>query len=373
MPGSASTRNTTTTTTAVGVVRTAKGTPVPLRSTVSREARIKAASRFAGLGLEPAAESAYQALLEHPAWTVEELGAHLDVTVKAAGLLVARLQELDLVTVIAGKGQLRPVDPELGLSALAARLDAELAERRQQLEQGRMAISELVAGLGRIGHSNSGQLADVCWGAREVAYRVGQLISAASSEVVAMNTATALAVDEAIMFDRCVEGVCYRLVFADTGRPEPARDRWLRDLTEDGVLVRVGQVPTAALIIDATTVALPICDATAGQIVGLATLRLPSAVTAVVELFERVWAEAVPLNGTAADEGNMLPPRERELLALLVAGTTDESAACRLGVSVRTVRRMVSDLMQRLGARSRFEAGARAAERGWLRMAVESN
>jgi len=45
---------------------------------------------------------------------------------------------------------------------------------------------------------------------------------------------------------------------------------------------------------------------------------------------------------------------------------TDEMVARKLGVSVRTVRRMASELMAELGARSRFQAGVRASERGWL-------
>nr|WP_240522031.1 helix-turn-helix transcriptional regulator [Amycolatopsis vastitatis] len=61
-----------------------------------------------------------------------------------------------------------------------------------------------------------------------------------------------------------------------------------------------------------------------------------------------------------------LSDRERQLLTLLTAGYTDESAAVRLGVSVRTVRRMVAGIMDRLGARSRFQAGVKAADRGWL-------
>ncbi|MBA9049246.1 DNA-binding NarL/FixJ family response regulator [Streptomyces phaeogriseichromatogenes] len=35
-------------------------------------------------------------------------------------------------------------------------------------------------------------------------------------------------------------------------------------------------------------------------------------------------------------------------------------------MSLRTVRRTVSNLMARLEARSRFEAGVRAARAGWL-------
>ncbi|MDJ0386171.1 hypothetical protein [Streptomyces sp. G-G2] len=45
---------------------------------------------------------------------------------------------------------------------------------------------------------------------------------------------------------------------------------------------------------------------------------------------------------------------------------TDEAAARRLGVSQRSVRRRMSALMERLHASSRFEAGLKAAQQGWL-------
>ncbi|MFB6613075.1 hypothetical protein ACFCV9_02420 [Streptomyces sp. NPDC056367] len=45
---------------------------------------------------------------------------------------------------------------------------------------------------------------------------------------------------------------------------------------------------------------------------------------------------------------------------------TDEAAGKPLGVSLRTVRRQMSALMERLNASSRFEAGLKAAQQGWL-------
>ncbi len=57
---------------------------------------------------------------------------------------------------------------------------------------------------------------------------------------------------------------------------------------------------------------------------------------------------------------------ERLLLRLLGLGVRDDAASRHLGVSVSTVRRMVSDLMIQLDARSRFQAGVNAAKRGWL-------
>jgi DNA-binding NarL/FixJ family response regulator len=54
------------------------------------------------------------------------------------------------------------------------------------------------------------------------------------------------------------------------------------------------------------------------------------------------------------------------LLRLLGSGLTDAAAGQRLGVSSRTVSRLVASIMERLDATSRFEAGIKAAQRGWL-------
>ncbi len=52
------------------------------------------------------------------------------------------------------------------------------------------------------------------------------------------------------------------------------------------------------------------------------------------------------------------------VLDALNEGWTDETAARALGVSLRTYRRRVAELMTALGASSRFQAGARARELG---------
>ena len=54
------------------------------------------------------------------------------------------------------------------------------------------------------------------------------------------------------------------------------------------------------------------------------------------------------------------------LLKLMASGLTDEAAGRRLGVSARTMRRQMADLMERLDTTSRFEAGLKAAQRGWI-------
>lgn len=52
------------------------------------------------------------------------------------------------------------------------------------------------------------------------------------------------------------------------------------------------------------------------------------------------------------------------MLRALGSGATDEAAARDLGMSVRTYRRRVAELLDVLEAGSRFQAGVRAGELG---------
>ncbi|MEI7054856.1 helix-turn-helix transcriptional regulator [Nocardioides sp. CCNWLW239] len=94
----------------------------------------------------------------------------------------------------------------------------------------------------------------------------------------------------------------------------------------------------------------------------MVNVRQRGIVEVVTSYFEELWRRALP-----AAELEDLPSAERRLLlAELASGAQDEQIARRLGVSLRTVRRRVAELLEELGATSRFEAGVEAARRGWL-------
>lgn len=97
-------------------------------------------------------------------------------------------------------------------------------------------------------------------------------------------------------------------------------------------------------------------------------VREPALLIPLIELFETSWAAAKPIGGPEPKQsGEREPtPQELALLRFLASGSTDEAAAKKLGVSVRTVRRIMAELMERLEASSRFEAGHKATQRGWL-------
>lgn len=58
--------------------------------------------------------------------------------------------------------------------------------------------------------------------------------------------------------------------------------------------------------------------------------------------------------------------RTRTILALLAAGSSDEYVAHQTGLSKRTVARAIADILERLGAKTRFQAGIHAHRAGWL-------
>ena len=69
---------------------------------------------------------------------------------------------------------------------------------------------------------------------------------------------------------------------------------------------------------------------------------------------------------TEPDTGDLLTPRESEVLHLLAVGLPNKLIAVRLGVSEHTAKFHVSSVLSKLGAASRTEAVTTAARRGLL-------
>ncbi|GAB2628461.1 hypothetical protein GCM10027068_03440 [Prescottella soli] len=79
-----------------------------------------------------------------------------------------------------------------------------------------------------------------------------------------------------------------------------------------------------------------------------------------------LWESAPRLSREFTLPQTEFDDRALAVLRALDLGFKDELAANRLGVSLRTYRRYVADLMARLGVTTRFQVGARAAELGLL-------
>lgn len=125
----------------------------------------------------------------------------------------------------------------------------------------------------------------------------------------------------------------------------------------------VAELPTRLAIFGRTTALLP-------ETLGVTTnrrivIRQPALVDSLRAFFEMLWDQAVVVPGLTSDQGARADER-RLLLQQLAAGARDEEISGALGLSLRTVRRRVANVMGELGADTRFQAGVEAVRRGWL-------
>ncbi|MGW5642068.1 hypothetical protein ACWEV3_07400 [Saccharopolyspora sp. NPDC003752] len=95
-------------------------------------------------------------------------------------------------------------------------------------------------------------------------------------------------------------------------------------------------------------------------------IRLPAVVRALESLFVASWETGRPLPDHLLPLERRSAEPVRRILEHLRAGHTDSQSAKKLGISLRTYRRQVACIMQELGAKSRFQAGALAVEAGLL-------
>lgn len=135
---------------------------------------------------------------------------------------------------------------------------------------------------------------------------------------------------------------------------------------EAGEEIRVlPEVPTRMLVVGSSHALLPepLGAAASPRLV----VRQPGLVDAMALLFERLWVQAAAIPELSdPGRGQRSPAHRRFLLEQLAEGAQDEQIARRLGVSLRTVRRRVAEVMTELNAESRFQAGVEAVRRGWL-------
>ncbi|MFK5634458.1 hypothetical protein [Ornithinimicrobium sp. LYQ103] len=96
---------------------------------------------------------------------------------------------------------------------------------------------------------------------------------------------------------------------------------------------------------------------------GYLLMRPASVIRAFVTLFEELWRRAEPVLA----QGPSAPAQTVKLLELLALGFKDEAIARQLGLSLRTVRRRISVLMDEHGADTRFQLGLAVSRRGLLR------
>ncbi|MFC8716034.1 helix-turn-helix transcriptional regulator [Kitasatospora sp. NPDC057198] len=352
---------------------------------------------FRAFGLSDPAGRLYRELLRTPDATDAELTSRLGLTVDQLRFSRSELTGLGLLRPSwDDPTTLHPVVPELGLAALLARREAELLLHQQEFEQARAAFGQLRAEAeAERRHTRTENLI----GTDAIRDRLAELGADTASQVLVLSPATdptaaqstaqstehstgystepiaepvaepptpaGALLDESLCAELLRRGVELRTLFVDAVRRHPPVVEYARRLVELGGQVRtVPALPLPMVVLDRETALLPLDPERADT---ATVLHGRGPVAALCALFDGLWHSAAPLCHPRGRDRNGMTAQHYALLRILQQGDTDVVAARKLGVSERTVRRLSAEALEVLGARSRFQAGARATERGWLR------
>ena len=322
------------------------------------------------LGLDATEEGAYRRLVALPSASAEDLAEVMTSSVSALATALSALEDKGLVARSTGQpGHFVASPPSLALGSLIVQREEEI--RRAQLELGRLTEQYR----GSVADRTGTDVVDVVRGSRAVADRFAQMQRGASSEVVALvksSVAVVTAEENTASEDVAVaRGVAYRVVLERSAFERPGfMDRVVESI-EAGETVRVtDSLPLRLVIADRSLALLPLAPTASDSGGGALLVHESGLLDALLHLFDLVWAssnEVVPsASGVSVLDADRIEDVDARILTLLLAGLTDQAIGGQLGMSLRTVQRRVSGLMDRASVVTRFQLGHEACRRGWV-------
>jgi DNA-binding CsgD family transcriptional regulator len=310
------------------------------------------------LGLAEELTRLYVSLLEDSPVDAAELLARTGVDEAALDRLVQR--SLALPSTI--EGYLVPASPAIALEALAQ-------ERQRELDDARLAGLRSYDDLRQRAHAarSSGEIEVVT--ATEARARSQRFEAAATALVRRVDSPPHFTTGEnAIELAHLERGVEYRVIYSRASLDLPGYvANNVTGCLAQGERARVlSSVPAKVSIVDDTSGVLrPISERTTKD--GPAYLfRSGPLLDTLIESFDHAWEVARPLDIKAREEPGNLLPAERQILALLAVGASDDAIARSLDISRRTFFRHLERLMLRAHAETRFQLALHAVRSGWV-------
>lgn len=324
--------------------------------------------------LDQQALAVYRAILFHREQDSATLGELLELETEEVESVLRRLADLSLLAPSRDSpGTLRAVNPRIGLKMLLRREQDELTWRQQRIEQERAALASLDAEYTATRQSGTSDHVEELHRLDDIRIRLEALAESCTQESLAFYPATgpaqcSIQTGRALNEQAFARGVRFRSIFPDSvagDRVSRMQAQWVRE--NNGEVRTSPSLPMQLLVIDTSAAMVAGLPGQGGTSALVFTGR--PVVLAMRALFEAYWEHASPADRLASRgdaPSETLTSQERMVLQLLATGLTDQATARALGIGVRTERRVVSELMKRLGASSRFEAGVQATRRQWI-------
>lgn len=327
--------------------------------------------QFLGLGTD--AGIVYQTMIKYPHVGIAELGLWLTWS---EGRLTRSLDELVQLNLIKADWQDQDrdeavlIDPGVALHGLLEAQEAVLAYHQQDVARGRSLVSSMLAEYEQA-QVDQGEFPDQrVLGSEAVQSFADSLADNCTSEMMSFSPGGPAPqpreeADRAEDLRLLGRGVRIRRLYLESIANDTSAFGYARWLVEQGGEVRtVPSLPVRMSLYDRKVAIVALDPHNSDE--GIVVLRGTGVLTALCAFFDHAWEPATDLGVPVNRDVDGLTAQDHEVLRLLADGHTDAVVARKLGVSVRTTRRVIADLAERLGARSRFQVGVRAVEVGWL-------
>ncbi|MEV0144367.1 MULTISPECIES: LuxR C-terminal-related transcriptional regulator [unclassified Nonomuraea] len=320
-------------------------------------------------GLGPEEEAVYELLVDRSPATLAALCAAAGLRPDLLLTVLGSLEAKGLVTRSSSGEQARyaAVAPEVALDVL-------LVTTERQLLRAREHAAELDRAFQRRNTRNTPPvIVEVVTGRRAVHQRYAQIQRAARHRLRCLSKPPYFDPSGSMAAQRELlgRGVATRMIYEREFVDRPGALRQIETMIGAGQQARVlPALPMKLYLMDDRLALLLLRHQPDDPDADAALVVHPSGLLeALSRLFEGLWQRALPLGlrsaapGQAPSRTSPASPDDERLIALLVAGLTDEAIARQLGIGYRTAERRIADLMSRLGAHTRFQAGVQAAFR----------
>ncbi|MFI8963913.1 LuxR C-terminal-related transcriptional regulator [Streptomyces sp. NPDC053493] len=315
----------------------------------------------------------YQELRTAPGDTFDDVARRLDLTDAERERCRAELTTLGLIEPRPA-GELPPVvvAPDVALLRLLQHERDRLESRLAETDRAHTVLETLAGPFLRAGMETGSEVeVEIVDDPARIRRELADLTTTVKGSVHSMLTGSVRREETARELDRDREriarGVRVQAMYSHRVGQVPEMVQHLAERTALGVEVRLSPVvPMNMVLADENFALLPTDPRDPESAAVLA--RGPGLVRSYRALYEYCWHAATPYGheDPGGHGGDGLTEQQRAALRMLASGIKDEQVARNLGVSLRTVSRLISEVMQELGAASRFEAGVKAARLGLL-------
>lgn len=324
---------------------------------------------LSGVGLTGDDAAVYEFLVTHGATGAAALAREVGLSPTHVRRSLAALAEAGLAHRGADRGW-DVADPQEALQQLVLRRRTEVLRERQRLVELRVRTAASARATIDPG------LVEVVEGDAEISGAVAAVQRSARREVCAVDAPPYSAMSAPdisppvgdVQADLMATGIRYRVLYDRQTLQRPDSIAEIALGIASGEQARVTDVPMKLVLSDEPLALLAFRN-DAEVLDRSLVVRDPTLVAAIRELFELLWAGATPLrveDGRTRLGVDALDDDQHSLVRMLAVGLTDQEVATQTGWSLRTVGRRVADLMHQLQVQTRFQAGFRAVERGWL-------